>query len=364
MKIADVRCYPVNVPLLHEFKAAYGVRSTADFTLVEIISDTGLSGWGEASTIPIYDVGSQADAVFVVERYYKPLLLGKDPTDIAGLLASLDSAVKSARYARCAVEFALHDLSARQYGLPLCKLLGGDVRPIPVCWVLSAKAPENIRGEASEKLREGYRTFKLKVGTDADADVANLTALRDAVGPDAAIRLDGNEAWNPKQALDLLERFAPYHPEHVEQPVPAWDFEGLRFVRERASVPIVADECILSAKDAMRAARAEAADRLNIKVSRAGGILESRRIAAVAQAAGQFPFAGSNLELGIGTAASAHLFAAMPEISIATELVGPLLLKEDILSTPLEYRDGALVLPDRPGLGVEPNRALLEKYAG
>ena len=364
MKIADVRCYPVRVPLLHEFKAAYGTRSTADFVLAELVCDNGMSGWGEASTIPIYDTGSQADVVLVIERYYKPMLIGRDPTDIAWILADLDRAVKSARYAKCAIDFALHDLAGKIHGLPVCKLLGGSVRELPVCWVLSAKSPVDIGSEAEEKAREGYTTFKLKVGTEPERDVENLAALRQAVGPDIAIRLDGNEAWNPKQSLDMIKRFVSHHPEHVEQPVPAWDVDGLRFVREHSTVPIVADECILTDKDTMRIVRVEAADRVNIKVSRAGGIIESRRIAHVAHAAGRSPFAGSNLELGIGTIASAHLFAALPETSLATELVGPLLLQEDIIKQPVKYQNGKLILPDTPGLGVEPDRALLGKYAG
>ena len=364
MRITDIRCYPVRMPLVHVFKAAYGIRATADFVVVEVVADDKISGWGEASTIPIYDTGSQADVIYVIENYYKPLLMGKDPTCIAELLASLDGAVKSARYAKCAIDFALHDLAGKIYGLPVYKLLGGSSRELPVCWVLSAKAPADISSEAAEKLKEGYKTFKLKVGTDMEADVTNLATLREVVGADVAIRLDGNEAWNAKQALSILKRFAVYNPEHLEQPVPAWDLEGLHLVRNHSDIPIVADEGILSAKDAMRFARGVAADRVNIKVSRAGGILESRKIAAVAQAAGQFPFAGSNLELGIGTVASAHLFAAMPEISIATELVGPLLLKEDIVIDPIEYCDGKLILSDKPGFGVEPDRALFEKYAG
>jgi len=114
----------------------------------------------------------------------------------------------------------------------------------------------------------------------------------------------------------------------------------------------------------MRILDAKAADRVNIKISRVGGIVEARRIAHIAHAAGRVPFAGSNLELGIGTIASAHLFAALPEASLTTELVGPLLLKEDIVVGQVRYQDGKLILPDAPGLGIEPDRGLLEKYAG
>lgn len=362
MKITDVNVYPVRVPLLHEFKAAYGIRSTADFVLVRIECDKNLYGWGEASTIPIYDEGSQADVVFVINHYFKPLLMNEDPTHISYLMEKLNQSVKGSRYAKCAVDFALHDLTGKIYGIPVYKMLGGDGHPLNVCWVLSAKSPEEIKKEAEEYLHKNYNCFKLKVGTDAKKDVENLAALRTTVGSDAEIRLDGNEAWNPKQALNIIEKFKPYHPEHIEQPVPAWNYDGLKFVKEHSGISIVADECILTPHDTMRIAKMNAADRINIKISRDGGIIESRKIAAIAQAAGQTPFAGSNLELGLGTIASAHLFCALPEASMSTELVGPLLLKEDILTSAVDYQKGRLLLNDKPGFGVEVNMDSIKKY--
>lgn len=362
MKITDVTVYPVRVPLLHEFKAAYGIRNTADFVLVKIECDHNLYGWGEASTIPIYDEGSQADVVFVINHYFKPLLINEDPTNISYLMDKLNKSVKGSRYAKCAVDFALHDLAGKIYGIPVYKMLGGDGRPLEVCWVLSAKSPDEIKIESEQYLHKGYRHFKLKVGTDLKKDIENLASLRSSVGNNADIRLDGNEAWTPKQALDMIERLSPYHPEHIEQPVPAWNHEGLKFVKDHTHIPIVADECILTPQDTMHVAKLDSADRINIKISRDGGIIPSRKIAAIAQAAGQTPFAGSNLELGLGTIASAHLFNALPETSMATELVGPLLLKEDILVSEVEYQNGHLLLNDKPGFGVELNMDTINKY--
>lgn len=362
MIINDVICYPVRVPLLHPFKASYGIRDTADFVLVKITTDDGIEGWGEASTIPIYDEGSQADVVFVITHYFAPLLRGENPTHIAKLMLRLDKAVKGSRYAKCAIDFALHDICGKYLNIPVYRMLGGSGEPLDVCWVLSAKSVEDIEKEAEEKKAEGYRSFKLKVGTDHDADVNNLKALRKTIGEEGSIRLDGNEGWNPKEALDMIRRFLPYTPEHLEQPVPARDMEGLRFVKDHSILPIVADECILTPYDAMKCARFNAADRLNIKVSRDAGILSSRKIAAIAQAASIAPFAGSNLELGLGTMASAHFFSALPDLPLATELVGPLLLKEDILEETIQYQDGKLLLSDRPGFGVTPDMEKINKY--
>ncbi|ADG83101.1 mandelate racemase/muconate lactonizing enzyme family protein [Thermincola potens] len=353
MKIVDVRATAVSVPLLHEFKAAYGTRSTADFVIIEIEDDQGRIGLGEASCIPIYDEGSQAGVVFVINKYFKPLLIGRDPRNITLIMENLAAAVKGERYAKCAVDFALHDLVGKIYDMPVYDLLGGKAREVQVCWVLSAKDPVQVNREAKEKLAEGYRTFKLKVGTDARKDLENVEALRDAIGYDTSLRLDGNEAWEPKEALRRITEFAKFIPNHVEQPVPAWNINGLRFVREHSPIPVVADECILTPYDTMEIARADAADMVNIKVSRVGGIVEARKIAAIAEAAGQFPFAGSMLELGPGTVASAHFVAANAALSLTSELVGPLLLKRDILKKPLEYKGGCLILPEGAGFGIE-----------
>lgn len=363
MKISDLKIYPVRVPLIHEFKAAYGIRNTADFVLVKIESDEGIYGWGEASTIPIYDEGSQADVVYVIEKYFKPLLLGENPTNIGYLMQKLEHAVKGSRYAKCAVDFALHDLAGRIFGLPVYKMLGGTGEPLEVCWVLSAKSPEAVRSEAEEYLNKGYRHFKLKVGTDFQKDLENLKMLRNTVGDEVEIRLDGNEGWDPKEALYVIKEFEAYHPEHIEQPVPAWNYEGLKFVKDHVDSVIVADECILTPKDTMHIAKLNAADKINIKVSRDGGIILSRKIAAIAEAAGLQPFAGSNLELGLGTMASAHMFSALPELTMATELVGPLLLKEDVVCEPVIYENGRIVFRDLPGFGIEIDMNKVKKYS-
>ena len=362
LKIADIRAHAVRVPLLHPFKAAYGIRDSADFVLIEIEDDEGRIGLGEASTIPIYDEGSQAGVVYVLQRHLKPLLLGRDPRRIEEIMYLAGKAAKGERYLKSALDFALHDLAGKIYGIPVCQLLGGTAHPVPVCWVLSAGEARAIGTEAAGKLREGFTVFKLKVGVDSKTDLANLEALRDAVG-EAEIRLDGNEAWQPKEALDQIRSFSPYRPSHIEQPVPARDLEGLRFVTRHSPIPISADEVALTSVECINVARHGAADRINIKLSRCGGFLEGRRMTAIARAANQQPFLGSMLELGLGTAASAHFAAATAGMEmLATELVGPLLLRQDILADPLSYREGCLYLPQGPGFGVELNRDALAEF--
>jgi L-alanine-DL-glutamate epimerase-like enolase superfamily enzyme len=362
IKIADVRATAVSVPLIYPFKAAYGIRDTADFVLVEIEDNYGRIGLGEASTIPIYDEGSQAGVIYVLEKYIKPVLLERDPRDINQLNGLIAGIIKGERYLKCAIDFALHDLAGKIYNLSVSQLLGGYPKPVQVCWVLSAKNPESIREEAARKKGEGFHVFKLKVGIDPKSDLANLEALRETIGEELEIRLDGNEAWNPKEALRQINSFLPYSPAHIEQPVPAWDVEGLSYLCLKSSLPLSADEVVLTAADSMRLARFGAGDRINIKISRCGGFGQAKRIMAIAEAANQKPFLGSMLELGLGTVASAHFAAAFTNMELATELVGPLLLRQDILEKPLTYSQGYLQLPEGPGFGIALNRVLIEEY--
>lgn len=363
LKIVDIRVYAVRVPLLHPFKAAYGTRNSADFVILEIEDNEGRIGIGEASTIPIYDEGSQAGVVYVLQNHVKPLLLGRDPRCIENNMFIASKAIKGERYLKSALDFAFHDLAGKIYGIPVCQLLGGTPRPIPVCWVISARDVDELRKEAACKLEEGFTVFKLKVGIDARIDLCNLEALREIVGH-SEIRLDGNEAWRPKEALEQICLYSPYRPSHVEQPVPARDLEGLRFVTQHSLIPVSADEVALTSADCINLSRFRAADLVNIKLSRCGGLIEGRRMFSISEAANQRPFLGSMLELGLGTVASAHFAAATSGMDkMATELVGPLFLQQDILKQPLSYRNGYLHLQPGPGFGVDLDRNALAEFS-
>ena len=360
--IGDVEAIPVSVPLIRPFKAAYGVRDSADFVIIRITADNGIVGLGEASTIPIYDEGSQGGAVYCIEKYLKPLLIGEDPRRIGALHEMMNRALKGQRYAKSAIDYALYDLTARLYGVPGYQLLGGYHRPVEVTAVFGAADTEQLIREAEEKLNRGYRVFKLKVGSNHRCDVERVRQLREALGYDVQLRLDGNEAWDSKEAVAKIGDFMQYLPTHVEQPVPARDIDGLEEVRQAAAVPIVIDESVVSMNDAYRVLSCVKGDLLNIKTARSGGLFPSLKTAAVAEAAGVPTFVGSMLELGIGTAANAHFAAALTGCRGAAELVGPQFVKQDILKTDLTYDNGSLVLPEGDGWGVELDEDIVREF--
>lgn len=362
MTIVDVEAIPVSVPLLRPFKAAYGVRESADFVLVKVVADNGMVGLGEASTIPIYDEGSQGGVVFGIQRYFKPLLVGQDPRRIAALHRMMNTAVKGQRYAKSAIDYALYDLTAQSCGVPVYQLLGGYCGSVEVTAVFSAGDTEQLVLEAEEQLRRGYRVLKLKVGSDHRSDLDRVRRLREAIGYDVQLRLDGNEAWHSKEAIAKIRDFERYLPTHIEQPVPAGDVAALSEVRQASNVPIVIDESVISAYDAHRVLSWVKGDLLNIKTARSGGLFPSLQLAAVAEAVRVPVFVGSMLELGVGTVANGHFAAALATSSGATELVGPQFVKHDILKTDLKYENGCLVLPDGPGLGVELDEEIVREF--
>lgn len=362
MKISNIEAIPISVPLVKPFKAAYGVRETADFVIVKVITDDGRVGLGEAATIPIYDEGSQASVVFSIKHYLNPLLKGEDPRNIGKIHFMMDRAIKGERYAKSAIDFALYDLTAQYYNIPVYQLLGGNNQSVQVAAVFSASNLEQLKEEAILKKKSGYQVFKLKVGTEHQADLARIKAVREAVGYDVDLRLDGNEAWSAKEGLKKIVDFEAYSPVHIEQPVPYWDLKGLKMLREMSTTPIVIDESILTPHDAFRVISQVGGDILNIKTTRSGGLFPSLKIAAIAESAGVTPLLGSMLELGIGTIANAHFGAALTGSGLATELVGPQFILKDILKQDLKYQEGHLLLPEGPGWGVELDEEVMKEY--
>ncbi|MCG8479684.1 MAG: hypothetical protein MI724_11345 [Spirochaetales bacterium] len=362
MTITHIEAIPVSVPLRYPFKAAYGVRDSADFVVVKVHADNGMVGLGEAATIPIYDDGSQGGVVYCIERHLAPLLIGEDPRRIGALHERMDAALKGARYAKSAIDYALYDITARFHNLPVYQLLGGYNRPVEVTAVFGADDTSELLVQAEAKKREGYRVFKLKIGSNHKRDVERVRLLREVIGEEAELRLDGNESWRGIEARCRINDFRPSRPAHIEQPLPRWDVSGLGALRRTVSVPVAVDEAAVSPHDVHRVVSYAAGDLLNVKTARSGGLFPSLKVAAVAEAAGIPPFVGSMLELGVGTVANGHFAAALTGGVRATELVGPQFVKRDILKVDLVYENGYLRLPEGPGWGVELDEAALREF--
>jgi muconate cycloisomerase len=238
---------------------------------------------------------------------------------------------------------------------------------VPAKWSVSGVEPAKAAEIAAWAVSAGFATMKVKVGTDPDEDLARVRAVREAVGPDARLGADANGGWpTPRIAIDTIRRLhdqcAIYF---AEQPLPPGHDDALADVRRNVPVPIVADESIWTLEDAKRLARAGAADVFSIYIGKAGGLGPALAIAQFADSAGIKCTIGSNLELGVGTAAMIHLALSAPAIdadAFPCDIIGPMFYVEDILAEPLRIAGGAATGRERPGLGVELDGDKIEKY--
>jgi L-alanine-DL-glutamate epimerase-like enolase superfamily enzyme len=369
MKITRIEAIPIQVPI----KTSVAIRSgrggshtVSPFLLVKMHTDEGLIGLGEASCTPRWSGEDQVTAAHVIERYLAPLLLGQDPLQLEILSAKFPRAVAGHYFTKAAVEMALWDIAGKAAGQPLYKLLGGAVREfVPTKWSVSGVAPDKAAEIALWAVNCGFKAMKIKVGIEPDDDVARVHQVRTAIGPDVKLGVDANGGWSPETAIAIIERLRAEQIAFVEQPVAPEEILRMNEVRRAARLPIVADESVYTLQDAMTLAHLQAADVFSIYVGKAGGIGPARRIAAFAESAGLVCTVGSNLELGVGSAAMVHLALATRGIAAEKypcDIIGPFYYEDDIVQEPLSILPGCARANDKPGLGIELDDAKVERY--
>ncbi len=261
--------------------------SMLEYLLVFIHTDEGLTGIGEA-TVDIGFFGQTLEEVrAAIEDYLGPQIIGKNPFDREYLNWVIDFRENSV--AKAGIDIALHDLLGKAAGLPVSVLLGGrHQQRVPVAIEIAGGAPDDMAQECVSFVQRGVRAFKPKIGGYPDQDVDRLRAIREAVGPGVSIRADANQGYTVKEAIRLCELAEKYDVglELLEQPIAAWNLQGMASVRQAVNTLIEADESCFSIHDAMQIIRHEAADVLNIKIAKAGGLYNAKKIAALAEAAG------------------------------------------------------------------------------
>ncbi len=368
MKISRIESIPVRVPLRQGMttKTAHGEHVDSPYVIVRVYTEEGLIGLGEATVAPRWSGETSAGCVTAIEQLIAPELIGADPRDITLLRQRMDRCLKRNPFTKAAVEMALWDLAGKSAGLPLYQLLGGKLHDaIPIKMVVGAfDIPRAVR-LAEQFLTRGVKCLKVKTGLDPAGDLARVKAIREVAGPDIPIGIDSNCGWDVATARQMLQELRPYRLLFAEQPVPADDPEALAEVRRDSVVPIMADESVFTLGDAWLLARARAADILSVYPGKHGGIAATLEIAHVARAAGLTCSIGSNLELGIGTAAMLHVAAAHPAVDskrYPADLIGPLYHDADLLTQPLELGPEFARVPDGPGLGVVLDEEQLERY--
>ncbi|MCC6589250.1 MAG: hypothetical protein IT168_21310 [Bryobacterales bacterium] len=365
-KITRVEIIPIRAPRKEAVKSGLNRASpvtASEFGIVRIETAAGLEGLGEIS-ITYPRIGHTL--CYAARHLIAPALIGRDASAVTATLAEVDRLLAgelSAPYIRAAFEIALLDLAGKRAGLPLYDLLGGKMRErIPLAWGIYQKAPDEMAFDAAKAVADGYHAIKLKVGRRLEDDLAAVKAVAQAVGA-RPLRLDANAAWTSvaeaARAIDAFAQIAQI--DWIEQPLPRRNLEGLRMLRQRCGVPIMADESCQTLRDAYELARAEAADVWNVYVVEAGGVVAAAQIFALAAAVDIPCILGSQAEMAIGTAACAHLAAAMPNLPHAIETFGPLRYQSDIVNAAIPIQNGYLNPPDGPGLGVTLNEDAVDR---
>jgi len=356
VKVTGVEVFPVHIPMKIPFATSLGaLPPKAKRVIVILRTDEGLAGVGEAAPDPSYHDETMEGIVDTLREYMVPVIVGEDPSDIERIHEKVRRVIVGNTFALSALDFALYDVIGRRTGLPVCRLLGGLFREkVPVVWVLSlATRLEDMAGEAEAMAGKGFKTLKIKVGVDPRLDVERVKAVREAVGDRAEIRVDANQGWTVDKAISTIRRMERYELQLVEQPVAGWDLKGMARVAKAVDTPVMADESVFTPETALKVVEMEAADIINIKVMKPGGLHNSKKVAAIAEAAGIPCLVGSMLETGVGTAAGVHFAAAHHIVSYPCETIGPLYFGDDVVEEPVKTEGGYVYVPQKPGLGVQ-----------
>jgi len=365
MRITGLRATPVAVPFREDELWAFGGRRGMVSILLEIDTDDGLVGLGEASAYP------SADIVLAVLRSIEPLVVGEDAFAIERIMKRINIVgtwhhVKATSPGIGAVEMACWDLVGKACGQPLVNLFGGRVRDrVEYFYYLSRKPAAEIGADARRGVAAGFRTLYLKVGADDPRDdIDRVEAVRDAAGPDALIRVDANEAWSSAAAIRIVGEMERFGLELVEQPVSGRNLPEMAYVRGRIASPMLANEASWTRYDQLEVIRHGAADVLSVDNQMDGGLLNLKRSAGMCEVAGLPVLKHSLGELGVAMYAAAHVMAATPNFLYANQGYASLLSDDIVLgASPLPYVDGCLELPTGPGIGVQLDRERVARYA-
>ena len=368
LAIVSIESTIADVPTVRKHKLSSLSVTAQSYVVVVLRLANGVQGIGEAATLggPLWAEESVESIKATIDTYLAPALIGASADRFVAARTRMDAAAKRNNAAKGAIESALFDAVGKTLGVPAVRLLGGAVRDsVPVLWTLASGDPAQEIEEAERKLAARlHDTFKIKIGAQSpDADMTRMRKLATALNGRARLIVDANQAWDETTALRCLPVLADLGVVLVEQPLPAWNIQGMARLRTRATVPLMADEGVFTTHDMLDVVRAGAADVVSLKIVKHGGLLATRDVAAVAQAAGMGLYGGCLLESSIGAAAHLQVFAGLRTLEWGCEHFGPQILTDDLVTEPLRFADFRIHLPTGPGLGVTLDTDKLRHYA-
>jgi muconate cycloisomerase len=379
--ILEIEVIHISLPTRREHKWTGLTEPIGGYILIRMTGDDGVVGWGEAPALK--DWGGDHGRYFgetpgttkhVVERYLGPAVTGCDVTNIVELNARMDAIIKGYPYAKAALDLAAHDLAGRSLGVPVYTLLGGRVREtVPITHSIGLLAIDAAVAECVQVVEEGIRTIKIKIGVDPTRDVEIVRRIRDSVGPNIDLCVDANQGYaTPHDAIRTIKRMEPFGIRYAEQPV-----EGVNRMAEVAraiDTPVMADETAWNSHDVIDIVERRAADIVSIYTTKPGGLYRAMEVAAVCRAAGIICNVNGSVETGIGNLANLHLAVAAQAVTLSCvvpvstpaehrgDRIAGIYYSDDLIVEPMEYADGAVRVPDGPGMGIDVDEAKVAKY--
>ena len=351
MRIVRMEAWPHSMALREPYALAYETVERAENVFMALITDTGSIGFGCAAPDLVVTGEDTASTLEHMRRVVEPAVVGEDPLRPAVIMERLEQAIPKAPSVRAAVDMALHDLLGKAAGLPLWKILGGFRSSMPTSVTIGILPVDQTVKAARRRIAEGFGSLKLKGGRDVDNDVARVLAVRQAVGPKVELSFDANQGYTVAEAIEFVNQVSSAGLEFLEQPTRRDELAKLANVVRQVPIPVMADESMLTLKDAFRLARLDAADMINIKLMKVGGLTRAMLVNGVARAAGLEVMVGCMDESTLGIAAGLAFALARPNVAYA-DLDGHLDLVGDPCRQAVRLDAGVLHPSDDPGLGL------------
>jgi len=349
MTLVDIVASIERIPLRHPFVTALRRVEEVEFVRVTLLGASGLVGFGQApATVAI--TGEDCESIISTVKMLRPVLLNLEFHDIAEAMALLHGVIPGRTSAKAAVDMALYDLFAKEAGRPLYALLGGENAPVRTDVTISLGDPGAMAAEALEALSHGRTILKVKVGGRDGRDFERVLRVREAVGAEAQLLVDANQAWSEAESLEIVPLLHGLDVALVEQPVAAADLDAMRRIAAAASVPILADESAFSLEEVRRVVESGAAQMINVKLMKCGGIYKAREILEYCRSRRVACMMGSMLEGPLSIAAALHLVLAYRDVIAWCDLDSPLLYRALPASAPLLVEGTVLRVLDRPGI--------------
>lgn len=381
-RIVDIDIFHVALPTRREHRWTGLTEPIGGYILVRMADDGGRVGWGEAPALKDWggDWGryfgeSPGTTRHVIDTYLGPAVKGVEVGDLATLHAQMDRAIKGYPYAKAALDIAAYDLAGHAFGVSAAILLGGWARrSVPVTHSIGLIDIAVAEAEVAQVVAQGVRTIKIKVGVEPARDVEMVRRIRDVVGPSIALCIDANNGYvSPREAIRTIRRMERNDLLYVEQPVEGLD--RLAEVARAIDIPVMADESAWNARDALEIAQTKVIEIVSIYTTKPGGLYRASEVAAVCRAAGIRCNVNGSVETGVGNRANLIFAAANPVVTLSCVVpistpaehlapgqVAGIYYRDDLLAEPFAVKDGAIAVPDAPGLGWAVDTDKIERY--